>query len=58
MRKKATKFEIETIGIPKLENIPKDILDAIVHTLELQMSESVLSKNNNIDSPIITVNPD
>ena len=39
MKKKATQFEIETFGIPKIENIPKDVLDSIVCNLELVISE-------------------
>ena len=39
MKKKATQFDIETFGIPKIENIPKDILDSIVCNLELVISE-------------------
>ena len=39
MKKKATQFEIETFGIPKIENIPKDVLESIVCTLALVISE-------------------
>lgn len=39
MKKKATQFETETYGIPKIENIPKDVLDSIVCNLELVISE-------------------
>ena len=39
MKKKATQFEIEKFGIPKMENIPKDVLESIVCNLELVISE-------------------
>lgn len=39
MKKKATQFEIETFGIPKIEKIPQDVLESIVCNLELVISE-------------------
>ena len=49
MNRKSTEFDIETIGTPKLSNIPNDILDAIVHTLELQLSDFLASGKNESD---------
>ena len=39
MKKKATQFEIETFGIPKIENVPQDVLESIICNLELIISE-------------------
>ena len=39
MKKTATQFEIEKFGIPKMENIPQDVLESIVCNLELIISE-------------------
>lgn len=39
MKKKAAQFEIETFGIPKIENVPQDVLESIVCNLELIISE-------------------
>ena len=49
MNRKSTDFEVETIGVPKLSNIPNDILDAIVHTLELQISDILFSGKDKQD---------
>ena len=49
MNKKSTEFDIETIGTPKLSNIPNDIVDAIIHTLELQLSDFLASGKNESD---------
>lgn len=43
MNRKSTEFNVETIGTPKLNNIPNDIVDAIIHTLELQISDILFS---------------
>lgn len=39
MKKKATDFETVIFGIPKIQNIPEDVLDSIICNLELIVSE-------------------
>ena len=56
MKRKAVQFTTETLGAPKLENIPKDILDDLINSLELVISELCYNLSQNCNQNI-QVNP-